>query len=748
MNSRASSFIPALAFAVWTASAASSRGVDLPMTPKHPVTNTYFGTSVVDNYQWLENFDDPAVQAWSATENRASREYLDKLPAREPIAEQLKKLYSAASANYSGLQSRPGIIFAMKFKPPAQQPVLITLKSLDDINSEHVVLDLNKLNPKGTTAMDFYVPSHDGKRVAMSLSENGSEDGTVFIYDVETGKALPDKIPRVQYPTGGGSVAWNADNTGIYYTRYPHAGERAAEDLNFYQQVYFHRLGDSVEKDRYELGKDFPRIAEIVLDSSRDGRCLLATVANGDGGEYAHYLRGPDNQWRQLTRFSDQIKDAVFGPDNALYFLSRKDAPHGKILLMPSEGVEAPKGANFIVTASGSGPLTYQWNFNGSNNFGGVTNSSSVVVPESEAVIEAICPSTNGLYVQDLVGGPSQIRFFNLKNPDAKPVLVPLMPVSAVQGMLCPEGDQLFFRNVSYIEPYVWVAYDPASGKARATALVGTSPADFSDMEVVREFATSKDGTKIPLNIIRKKGTAQAGINPTLLYGYGGYSISLSPSFNAGRRVWFDQGGVYVVANIRGGGEFGEDWHKGGNLTRKQNVFDDFAAAAEYLISIQYTWRDKLAVEGASNGGLLMGAFLTQRPDLARAVVSHVGIYDSLRTELEPNGAFNVTEFGTVKVPEQFKALYAYSPYHHVVDGAHYPAALFLTGDHDGRVNPYNSRKMTARLQAANKSKYPILLRTTANAGHGMGTGLDERIAEEADVYAFLFDQLGIQYKP
>ncbi|HEY2081966.1 MAG TPA: prolyl oligopeptidase family serine peptidase [Verrucomicrobiae bacterium] len=771
MKSRASSFIPTLGFAMVLVSAAGSRGSEVPMTPKHPVTNTYFGTSVVDNYQWLENFDDPAVRAWNAAENNASRAYLDKLPARERVAEQLKKLYSAASANYSGLQYRPGIIFALKFKPPAQQPWLIMLKSLDDTASERVVLDPNKLNPKGTTAMDFFVPSHDGKKVAVSLSENGSEDGTLFIYDVETGRALPDKIPRVQYPTGGGSVAWNADDTGVYYTRYPHTGERAADDLNFYQQVYFHRLGEPVEQDHYELGKDFPRIAEIVLESSRDGRYLLATVANGDGGEYAHYLLGPENQWRQLTRFSDQIKDGVFGRDGALYFLSRQDAPRGKILRMPLDALGAGQNASFTVTAAGTAPLSYQWFngsnsvgsntpnpgnapnlfyqwFNGSNSVGSVTNSATVVVPESDAVIEDFCASASGLYVQDLVGGPSQIRFFNLKNPDQKPAIVPLMPVSAVQGMLCPEGDELFFRNVSYIQPYVWMAYDPASGKARATALAGTSPADFSDMEVVREFATSKDGTKIPLNIIRKKGTAQNGNNPTLLYGYGGYSISLSPSFSVGRRVWFDQGGIYVVANIRGGGEFGEEWHKAGNLTRKQNVFDDFAAAAEYLIGTRYTWRDRLAVEGASNGGLLMGAFLTQRPDLVRAVVSHVGIYDSLRTELEPNGAFNVTEFGTVKDPDQFKALYAYSPYHHVVNGTHYPAVLFLTGDHDGRVNPYNSRKMTARLQEANKSKYPILLRTTANAGHGMGTGLDERIAEEADVYAFLFDQLGMKYRP
>jgi prolyl oligopeptidase len=314
-----------------------------------------------------------------------------------------------------------------------------------------------------------------------------------------------------------------------------------------------------------------------------------------------------------------------------------------------------------------------------------------------------------------------------------------------VQQILHLEGDRILFRNITYIEPFVWMKYDAAAGQCQPTALAGAAPADFSDMEVVREFTTSRDGTKIPMNIIRRKGLKLDGDNPTLLYGYGGYSISLSPSFSIARRVWFDQGGVYVVANLRGGGEFGEEWHKAGNLTRKQNVFDDFAACAAYLVKAGYTRRDKLAVEGASNGGLLMGAFLTQHPDTVRAVVSHVGIYDSLRAELEPNGAFNVTEFGTVKDRNQFAALYAYSPYHNVVDGARYPAVLMLTGDHDGRVNPFHSRKMIARLQAANKSKYPILLRTTSSAGHGIGTALDVRIAEEADIYAFLFDQLGIK---
>jgi prolyl oligopeptidase len=243
---------------------------------------------------------------------------------------------------------------------------------------------------------------------------------------------------------------------------------------------------------------------------------------------------------------------------------------------------------------------------------------------------------------------------------------------------------------------------------------------------------------------MRKKGTKLDGNNPTLLYGYGGYGISMSPTFDFTRRLWFDRGGIYVVANIRGGGEFGEEWHKAGNLTKKQNVFDDFAAAAQYLIEKKYTNPDKLALMGGSNGGLLMGALITQHPDLMRAVVSAVGIYDMLRVELAPNGAFNVTEFGTVKNDDQFKALYAYSPYHHVTEGTKYPAILMMTGANDGRVAPYHSRKMTAELQAANKSDHPILLRTTTSAGHGIGTALSERIKQQADIFSFLFAQLGM----
>ena len=356
--------------------------------------------------------------------------------------------------------------------------------------------------------------------------------------------------------------------------------------------------------------------------------------------------------------------------------------------------------------------------------------------------MEDFAPCDNGLYVANLLGGPSELAFF--RRGSSRPRDVPILPVSTVAGLASWHGDDLVFANVSYLTPSAWFTFNPASSQVRRTAIYMTSPASFDDIEVVREFATSKDGTKVPLNILRKKGLKLDGNNPTLLYGYGGYGVNLTPSFDSTRRVWFDAGGVFVVANLRGGGEYGEEWHKAGNLTRKQHVFDDFIAAAEHLIERHYTGPSKLAVEGGSNGGLLMGAFLTQRPDLARAVVSHVGIYDMLRVELDPNGQFNVTEFGTVKDPEQLKALYGYSPYHHVRDGEKYPAVLLTTGENDGRVNPAQSRKMAARLQAATGSNRPILFRSTASAGHGIGTALNERIAEETDVLAFLFDQLGI----
>jgi prolyl oligopeptidase len=709
-------------FVLTVAALAQSQSLPKPPdTPKHPVTDEYQGVKVTDDYRWLENWDDPAVKAWSAAENDRSREYLDHLPARAAIKQRIKELVAASSASYYDVRFRGGTLFAMKYQPPQQQPMLVAMASADDPATAKVIFDPNS-GGKGNISVQFYTPSLDGKYVAAALTESGSEDCSAHIFEVATGKELSDVVPRVNFATAGGSLDWKADGSGFYYTRYPQGSERPPEDANFYQQVYYHQVGADPKQDTYVIGKDFPRIAEIQLHASDDGRWLVAAVANGDGGEFAHYLMDSSGQWTQVTHFEDGIVSAKVGDDGNLYLLSRKNAPRGQILRLPLAHPDLAQAKVIVPQSPGSGSEE-----------------------AARASIENFVPTSGHLYVIDIMGGPSRVRTFD----DTGHALAapPLPTISAIGEVVSVgKGDVLFYTS-TYLNPPAWYRFDAASGKSTRTGLYETSPVKFDDAEVVRVFATSKDGTRVPLNIIQRKGAKLDGDNPVLMDGYGGYGISMKPFFVGSQaRVWLDQGGILATTVLRGGGEYGEEWHKAGNLTHKQNVFDDFIACGQYLVENKYTSPAHLAIIGGSNGGLLMGAAFTQRPDLFRAVVSFVGIYDMLRVELDPNGAFNVTEFGTVKDPEQFKALYAYSPYHHVKDGTAYPAILFLTGENDHRVNPLQSRKMTARLQAANRSDHPILLRTTAAAGHGIGTALDEEIEQGADAYAFLFDQLGIKY--
>lgn len=695
----------------------------LPDTPKRPVTDEYQGIKVTDDYRWLENWEDPESKQWSTAENTYSRNYLDSLPTRTAIKERLRQLISESSSRYYDLQFRGGMLFAMKYEPPQQQPMLVALRSADDPEGAKVIFDPNIASSKGSVAIDFYVPSFDGKYVATAVSENGSEDSNARIFEVATGKELTDVVPRVNFATAGGSIEWKADGSGFYYTRYPQRNERAPEDANFYQQVYFHKLGADPKQDIYVIGKEFPRIAEIKLHASENGRWLVAAVANGDGGQFAYYVMDSSGHWTQVTHFDDGVVSATVGANDALYLLSRKDAPRGQILRLPLPNLSLSQAKIVVPQSSGSG------------------TDESV-----RASIESFVSAGGSLYVTDIMGGPSRLRVYE----DRGVLVKTLSPPAVAIGEVVPAGGENVLVYISsYLQPPAWWRFDARQKDLTRTALFQTSAANFDDAEVVRDFAISKDGTRVPVNIIRRKETTLDGTNPTLLSGYGGYGISRKPYFlGAFARVWLDQGGVYVIANLRGGGEYGEEWHRAGNLTYKQNVFDDFVACAQYLIDQKYTSPSHLAILGGSNGGLLMGAAFTQRPDLFRAVVSFVGIYDMLRVELDPNGAFNVTEFGTVKDPTQFKALFAYSPYHHVKDGTAYPAILFLTGENDHRVNPMQSRKMTARLQAASSSDHPILLRTSSNAGHGIGTAVDEQIEEGADVYGFLFDQLGVRYTP
>lgn len=693
-----------------------------PETAKRPVTDEYHGVKVTDDYRWLEDWSDPEVQRWSAAENGFARAYLDHLPDRAAIKERFKRLINESSAHYFELGFRGGVVFAMKYQPPYQQAMLITMVSADEPESAKTIFDPDAGGRLGSLSIDYYSASLDGKYVAVAASEGGSEDASARVFEVASRKQLTDVVPRVNFATAGGSIAWKADDSGFYYTRYPQGNERPAEDANFCQQVYFHKLGTDAKLDSYVIGKEFPRIAEIQLRMSDDGRWLLAAVANGDGGEYAHYVMDASGKWTQVTHFEDGVVSVQFGQKDELYLLSRKAAPRGRVLWLEAPTEPLAKAKMMVAQSTGEG------------------------TEENRASIERITTSGECLYVTDIIGGPSRLRVFD----DKGSLLATIEPpVSAIGEVVPSGGSDALLQVSSYLEPAAWERFDRDKKKLVKTGMFVTSGVKFEDAEVVRGFATSRDGMRVPLNIVRRKGTKLDGTNPTLLYGYGGYGISEKPNFlGSFGRLWLDQGGVYALANLRGGAEYGEEWHKAGNLTKKQNVFDDFLACAQYLIDQKYTTPQHLAILGGSNGGLLMGGALTQRPDLFRAVVSYVGIYDMLRVELDPNGAFNVTEFGTVRDPEQFKALYAYSPYHHVKDGTAYPAILFLTGENDHRVNPMESRKMTARLQAACTSGRPILLRTSSNAGHGIGTALNERIEANTDVFAFLFDQLGVRYTP
>ncbi len=689
-----------------------------PPTARDKVVDVIQGVQVSDPYRWLENADDPKVAAWSDAQNARARAYLDAVPARAKLKEKLTQLTTAASSSYSGLTAQGGKLFAVFNDPQKQQPQIVVMNLSADPASQKIVLDPNAIDAKGGTSFDWFEPSPDGKLLAVSLSVGGSEDGDLHVFDVATGRETGTPIKHVQYPTAGGSMAWAPDGTGFWYTRFP-GTERAEADRHFFQQAYFHKVGSpSVEDPLVLSDKDgLPRIAEIKFDNRYNAKATLATVQLGDGGKFAHWILRNDGSKVQVSGFDDKVVAAAIGPDDAIYMISRAGAPKGKILKAALADPRFSK-ATVIIPEAPDAITTDAW-------------SLSLVMTKDR------------LFVRDIIGGPTQIRMFDLAGkPLGKLPLPDLVSVDELAAL--PNGDVLY-EVASYLRPRYFARWIAATGKSEETKLKVTSPITYDDVEVVREFAVSKDGTRVPVSIIRRKGAPMDGSNPTVLNGYGGYGINETPSFLGPRwRLWLDAGGIYADANIRGGGEYGESWHLEGNLTKKQNVFDDFAAVANLLISRKYTRGEKLAVIGGSNGGLLMGATLTQNPSLAHAVISSVGIYDMIRVELDPNGEFNTQEFGTVKDPAQFKALYAYSPYHNIKAGTKYPAILMLTGANDGRVNPMQSRKFAAALQAATTGG-PIYLRTSKSSGHGIGSALSERIDQQADTLAFLYDQFGLK---
>jgi prolyl oligopeptidase len=687
-----------------------------PETREQNVIDSYHGHEVVDPYQWLEDWSSPEVKAWSAAQNDAARKLLNAVANREAITRRVETVIGENTVSYYDAQRVGDVAFFMKFAPPRQQPLLVQIDPDGDPGSERVLFDPVAFDDSGSTSVEWYRVSPDGQKLALALTVAGAETADLYVMDIASGQLIDEVVPRVNGPTAGGDLSWDADSSGFYYTRYPRDGEKSAEDQNFYQQLWHRTLGTPLAADKYEIGELFDRIAEIRVEQHEPSGKVLVTMQYGDSGRFQLHVRDSNGTWHRVANYADQLVQGTFIDADHLLVLSRKNAPRGKFMRMDISALPATELKQLVAQSEDA----LASNFYGAPTF----------------VVHA-----GGIYAKVLLGGPQELRVYDL---EGAPLPAPPLEVSGV-GQILPWDEGVLIRHYSYLSPSSWLTFDGAQTSRHP--LSSTSPVDFKGFKVKREFAASKDKTRIPVNIIMAEHAQPDGNSPLLLTGYGGYGISLSPGFNPVRKVWLEQGGIIAIANLRGGGEYGEEWHRQGMLTKKQNVFDDFYGVMRYLVDAGYTSTDRLVIEGGSNGGLLMGAMITQHPGDFHAVISHVGIYDSLRVELSPNGAFNIPEFGTVTDPAHFAALYAYSPYHNVERTA-YPAIMFMTGANDGRVDPMHSRKMTAMLQARNTSSNPVLLRTSGDTGHGSGTPLSETISQQVDRMAFLFDSLGMEYRP
>lgn len=688
----------------------------VPSTPQRPVTDVYHGTEVVDEYRWLEDGADPRVLRWSRAQDRRAADWLGKSPLHRRILREVSAWYRTGRWSVLGIWSQGAAagsspagprVFLLRSDPRHPRPCLWAYPADLAARRGELLLDPSRLGGRSGLSIDLVSPSPDGSRVALCLSRGGSEQGPLRVLDLHSKRWTGETLPRVHGATAGGSAAWAPDGRGIYYTRYP-GEERPEADRAFFQRVYYHPWGSDPSGDREVMGQELPRDAEIRLAGDPETGTLLVTVAHGDGGEFSHYLRTPEGRFLRVTGPKDGIKGAALGREG-LFLLDFRGDTGGRVLRLPP----------------GEGDLA----------------QAEELLPAGPWSCQEICPHHHALYVSQQRGGLGRLLEVALPAGSPGPRVVATPPYSEVAALTSVPGGELLFLLAQYREPRgVWTL-PPGSRRPRRSELTFPVLPVLKTLTLRQEFATSKDGTKVPLTLLLPRGFRRHGPAPLLLEGYGGYGISLGPDYELPYAAWYQEGGARAVAHLRGGGEFGEAWHKAGMLTRKQNVFDDFIACAEHLVRRGYVRSGRLAVIGGSNGGLTVGALLTQRPELAAAVLGVVGVFDALRSEVEANGEFNIPEFGSVKDPEQFEALRAYSPYHRVQPGTPYPAVLLTTGENDHRVNPFHSRKMIARLQASSTSRLPLLLRAYRSFGHGP-QAVDDVTATLADQYTFLLEVL------
>ena len=687
---------------------ADSKLAEPPVAEKKPVIDIFHGTKVLDNYRWLEDGNNPQTQKWVEQEMAYTRALLDPLPGRAAIHKRLTELLSIGIVTPPQLAGRH--YFYTKREGMQNQPILYVRDSLT--GADRVLVDANQLAADGTVALDWFQPSEFGKYVAYGTSPSGSEMSTLHIVETKTGTILPDTIER----TRAASLAWLHDNSGFYYTRYPKKGEVPAGQEMYNRHVYFHLLGTDPETDDLVFGEgrdpeDWPNV-----QLSNDGRWLLITVEQG---------------WTKSELFLMDLKSErppsrlTTGKD----FLYRGDVYDGKVYITTNE--DAPRYRVFVTDVG---------NFD--------RESWKEIIPQSEAVLQGAAVFGGKLFTQYEQNASSQLKIFDLEGKKLHDVALPAIGTVFGTGGRW-DRDELFYGFQSFTFAPSIYRYDLKEGATALWTKVDAPSIDPSAYEVAQEWFQSKDGTRVPMFVVHKKGVQKTGKNATLLTAYGGFNVSLTPTFSRTAYLWMEHGGVYAVANLRGGAEFGEDWHRAGMLDKKQNVFDDMIAAAEHLISEKYTDKNHLAIQGGSNGGLLMGAMMTQRPDLFRAVVCQVPLLDMVHYQDFQIAKLWIPEYGTAEKASDFKWLYAYSPYHHVKAGVEYPAVLFMTADTDTRVDPMHAKKMAAEMQAEARNgtshTRPILLRIESKAGHGAGKPVTKQIEEFTDVYSFLFWQIGVR---
>ena len=679
-----------------------------PIAEPHPIFDMFHGTRVIDSYRWLEDASNPATVKWVAGEMAYTRALLDPRPGRAALHKRLSELLAIGSVTPPVIAGRH--FFYTRREGTENQPVLYVRDSVD--GPDRILVDANQLASDGTVALDWFDPSDTGKYVAYGTSAGGSEMSTLHVIETRTGTILPDTIER----TRAASIAWLHDNSGFYYTRYPKKGDVTAGQEMYNRHVFFHLLGSPVDTDDPVFGEgrdpeDWPNV-----HLSNDGRWLLITVEQG---------------WTRSELYLMDLKSdkppsrLTIGKD----FLYSAEIFDGKIYITTNE--DAPRYRLFVTDAG---------NFD--------RDAWKELIPQSDAVLQHVSVYGGKLFAQYEQNATSQLKLFDLDGKKISDISLPALgTVYGTTGKW--DRDEAFFGFQSFTFAPSIYRYGLKDAAASLWTKVSAPSIDPSAYEVAQEWFQSKDGTRVPMFIVHKKGLLKNGKNPTLLTGYGGFNVSLTPTFSRTAYLWMEHGGIFAVANLRGGAEFGEDWHRAGMLDKKQNVFDDMIAAAEHLISEKYTDHNHLAIQGGSNGGLLMGAMITQRPDLFRAVVCQVPLLDMLHYQDFQIAKLWIPEYGSSENPEQFKWLYAYSPYHHVKTGVQYPAILFMTADTDTRVDPMHAKKMAALMQAEAKNgtstTRPILLRIEPKAGHGAGKPLAKQIEEFTDVYSFLFWQLGVK---